>query len=449
MSDNTFMIDLADWQNMEMIPVSNLDDSEVTIDQNGNGDLTMNSLTATSSYLFYRIPSKLPIGCRVEISCEISIISGAVPLLSLDSYDSPDYGGPGGAGSNKILEGDVDAIDSPMFQRVSHVMTVKPGNQYVRAVIGYFNSRIGQAQFRAPRITITGADMSKVMPWLRPVTAKQVWTAVEFNKWWAGTTQGAGTINRNPTNVILTAPSAAADRAFIRASDSNLASDVLANAFYGLEGSHGIMVRVKGSRFDGFPAIYMDYYDSGGSLIEVMRAHFTGEDGGQVRQDFWFPAVENAVAVAPAIGFFTANAGQFALDEISIEVIDSPSLPASILGTQPIFCTLLKSGGVWEIDDDSVDAGSARLRSSNIAQISVNPARIQVDFNTGGPRGRGVAQAMIDSTSGAFNDYYVGTELTSAASTLITFWDRSTDLKVDPNTIPDGTFVTLLGLATH
>jgi len=390
----------------------------------------MNSKTTTSNYLTYLIPGPLPVGAKVTLACNTSTVSGELMQLSVDSFSSEDYT------TGKTVESAINGNATNELLESRCNMYVKPGNQYVRCVIGFFGNRIGISNIQGPKIIIDGADISTVKPQeTAPANFNRSFNIDELTNEWFSTSDGTGSVVKLADKITLSADTAS--RAYLRYSTGTTIATTDPFAMWNLDGSKGFTVDVKSNVTSGLPAVYVDYRDSLDAVIETLRGYLLNRDGEWAK--FWFPPIPDATRASIAVGMFTTNYG--VVDILGVKLAQFGAANSwEPNAVQAIMCALRNDTGTWVIDDDGT------FSSSFVDSVTENTNDITVNMLATSLLGyKPIVIANVDGLNGKSAKYYCSTRFATQTSFIIEFYDRDTNIIVPIASLDTGVFVDVMG----
>lgn len=433
---NSVIIDLSDFSGLDSEATFLQADVEYTLNPVTKA-LLINSKTATSSYLKYNIPGRLPVGTRVVFIAETRVVSDLRMVMEFDSYTSSDYQ------TNKAIETTKFGNNSDEFKEVRMSMLVKPDQQYIRVIFGYFSSRVGESEIRNPRLEINGVDIAMVKPQdVTPTNFDRYFSIEEINREWKEVESGTGSVVRNVNDIVFSAD--AASEAFIVYGALDTTSEKNKNAFWNVDLSKGFSVDIKGTRAAGMPAVQVKYLTSGNSNFRTMMGFFLAGDGEWAT--FYFPPVPTAEHAWVAIGLFSNSDGDFTLEGARLKQYGAPEQWGNNAFV-PICATLQKIAGTWTILNDSVGDGAQRFASAVVSGISQNASAVTITFAANALKGmRPQIYADVSAEGDDARDYHSAAQNIINTQAVIRFYDHATNTTQDPTALPDGMIVQVMGM---
>lgn len=426
------VLDLSQYDGFDVpLPV---DSSKFSFGRVNDSTVQISATEAGSYYVKRRIPGPLPVGSKAVFTCEMRKLSGSNPQISIDSYSMNDYS------ISKVIESSADSYDSDEFEEVKVSVIIKPGQQYLQLVIGYFSSRFGLSQIRAPKIEFHGVSESTIFPQHTFANYSRVWSVQDINREWAATVDSGQVVDRTDPELIkfVSNGELSSQRAFIEHGATGSSSDTQKCALRNINPSRGFSVSIQAQRYSGFPLVAAKFTDSVGSTTQTMYGAFFGQANDW--QSFYFPPRHGAENAEISIGFTTGVSGDFDLKGIKIEQYGAASNQTSS-SLVPIIATLKKVAGTWIINDDSVGSSTREFSEMGVTDVTQTSTYILFKYKSTGYKPNLIPS--IDSTR--MGEFGVGFDSIDEDSAILRVRDFATNNVVDPSSLPDDTLIQIIG----
>lgn len=395
---------------------------------NSSGVYKFTSTHNASCYINYDHPIKLPNGTAVTFKCKMRYVSGGIPRITLAYFTDPAFS------QNKTFnfwsEADITHTD---WQDIEFTEYLPIGSGYVQCELGYFQgSTSGVVEFKDPQLVI-----NRGVTYASPQCAESLTQSVYLNDLassgrWHRYTSGSGTITDGTDHVIITAPAASDQARLVLDGVSSVSSINVDEPSY-------VVVKLDAKRVSGVPVVYLDCFgDAGGSSVAALNRAIISSDFSDNILIFSIP--DGVKSIRPSIGFASANIGVVHVKSAQISVYGGRAhTPSSVR-----FGTLLKTSGVWSLANTFNGYASAGFSSVTASTPAKN---ITVGVVNGVMRPTVICDIRgVDETYDVRVQSVVQTTSVGNGSIVIQIFKSG--ISIDPDSLPDGTFISIAALNT-
>ncbi len=418
------------------------DNAAFIVDDTGT-DFLLNSFTTDETFIQLWVPGELPVGARVEVSCDIRYVAGANMSLFLDTFADGAYGGTDGSGGT--TEALAFSQTTTEYRKVVTSFHVKPGQQYIRAGVGYRAPDVGSGYIRNLKVTIDGADSKKHHPENIVITENQTFNAKDFGLQFFEDEVAPGSINITADSVSFQAPTVASIAQIF--TSSSLSQPARRDqGIYDIEGSKGIQITVDGeSSGSSAGMVAIDLFDEFNALLATMKCFFHVNSG---VSKFWFPPIPGAVYALPRFGMDDTGTLQsvFTVNRIRYSLLDSMSRNKG-QSINYFSARFVKIGGVWELFNETVN--DVRYKDNGVGQFFVNSNFFQIELAddfVSTPTCTAEFHNNVIATD-IYNAKVIDTDSTNDRNILVSVYDSTTGAIVDLTAVPDNCVMTVHGVS--
>ena len=432
---------LSNYDNMTVQPAAARQDSNLQLTRIllGDGDVLELDISGTSdAWLVFRIPNKLPVGTKVTFSAQTRNLSGASLDMNFVSFADAEYGGDSGTGGTETGDLTTKIVTNYITETTNTVST--PSEPYISCRIGIPSGSAGINHIRAVSISIENENLDEANHDYKnlPVISGQTYDAYAFEQRWNGTTTGAGSVTF-VTGSHVSIDAAYADTALLALNTS--ADTIAAKAVYktaNLDGSKGIFVQADITRFSGHPMIAVSYLDAGESVVATVRCTMNKDVG---LQDIWFPMIDGAENAYVVVGQNATSEADFQIRSLTVNVLGASTLPDTATSIIPFATHLAVTGGAWFIDQ--TEYGLGQFCHLGVESVTQDTNSINIQLKTECARGLPILLGQIDDVGYDVQAFPSTSDHTIYELVIV---DRGTTSIVNPNTLPDNTRISVVGL---
>ncbi len=373
-----------------------------------------------SRYVQFYIPFELLVGAHVSVSGKFLAKSGSDARLSIDSFSDWKVS------QNKIIEDYSQTTVLNDWQSLKAECIIRPGQKYITVNVGYWSGGAKWGEFEAKDLVIKvdGLALSEAFPQLYSSASQ----SCQYNPKTGATTLDAvvddgGRVSFESNKITLSSPSSAV-RAYV------------ASRWYAVK-SGVVILRTRSKLVSGSTALAtIDFKDASGTIALSRSFNINTDDEDHL---IVIQVPEEALMARAVVGFHGGalhTGGNVELYDFKFEIYSSDV--SSALESYPVCATLKKEAGGWKVDP--------RFVAMNVASASVSGNALKVQITGVSPE-RATVQAKMDA-AGMGKNYFAATNYSTDSETKVEFYLRSNpSVPIDPNSIPDGVFFTLVGYA--
>ena len=361
-----------------------------------------------NNYIYFNLPGEFPIGTKITATVTLKTsasIDGT--RISFDSYPKSDYA------NNKILELSLPAAGK-MFKKYTLTHVVRPGRQYVRLVIGNWNTYKGEVTIRSVKMTYStpgpeNLDIREKLIYSNTINKSNV------------TVPGSFMIN-SPGTVTTT------DDGFLISTEQGGGAYLNIN-FTNTTNFEQLVCKINGRLKTGTAVCVADYPSGLGifkhTILNNKDTHW-----------FKFPRVDGSLPTKIVIGGTSNVIGSFELRSVDLFGVEEPIS----------FCSGSAGAGIIKKDN----AGNWILPSGHtnslIKAITPNELSLTIDFKTPNlyvPNTHPITQVQIDSYGDQDLKYDVHSKFSRYNQVTLTLIDKKTGVRISPASVTGELFITL------
>lgn len=402
------------------------------------------SLTTNSTFFYRNLPVKFPKGAKLRASVEVRHVSGQDIQLGFDSYTQPGFGGTQGLNDNKIIGDNKDAESTGDWRELEAHHIVSPTHKYVRVVLGYFFGRIGECEFRNFRLYIDDFDLTKLVT-NEPPTRRSRYLARSIRQGFTGIENGVNSaVNFGLNNATVRCDNTGnGEFALLYASHAPDVPTLLEQGV-DVDNCEFFEVIVDAVPVSGLMYVYVDHFSSGNSLIASSKCLIVGN--GREKHRFRFLPYKSGGQSASTTMVSVGSKGdcQGEVLVFGIDVAVYGGIEQTQEQVSPMAVTLKKESGTWKIDDNSRAEGQQRFRTLGVDEIIVSGSQMAIDYPELTNRPHWIA--AVDGFGNQAAAFYAACSFATQNRVLLTVYSRANNTAQSFSSLPDNTFITLLGM---